>query len=1067
MDKKNYLFLCLFFALFTTAGCTNDKSAEPGALVDDPNVRNQSNISRTPLITTKQEAAGVNCPNGGASIETGIDLNANSTLDADEVVNRSFVCNGNDGIDGHSQARLISTFPESLGENCPRGGIKIVVWDDLNSNTKLEQNETANSNFLCNGLNGADGKDGTVQQNMISTVTEPAGTNCAQGGVLLLTGTDLNGNTILDQEEVKNSNYICNVVVTQSPEIVTPNPTATVNYAKLLSNPLSSSVKVGETASVNIKLAISASGYDADNPLIIKFSDNNGYFPTKLYKVVDFSTDVSLSLVSILFAEATSVSTQIQIEFCANTACDEKVYGTKTANVNIVVNPVFISAKSLTQNVATTAIVNQTNNVDVKLLVDADGYNFLNPLFVNISDGSRFFQTTTYSLNDLSGEITLTVGTQYLYKVGVFDSNLSISFCKDFTCSVKLQEVISIPVNLTVRNPIVRSMPVKTNVTLSQTILESQALEYEIVLASEETSASWWWVKFYDPTGTYFNDKIVSSTIAANDSLRTTLDIKSIDANKTEVHKFQIATKVCKDATCNSFLSPEPGITEVTLNVSYPKATLTLNEATIDVIGYDNTPTTAELNGRLQVDNIGALPVYLVATDIDGGKIVNGAARLPTQNEFTIPLELLPQVKMGSYTTDVSFKLCLEIDCRHIIGTSTSRVAVTHNVNLLAGWTTHQRNADHNGYIPVTLDKNKFAESWTWSRSKGNEPIGGINPVVTQNGKVVISYDVYFGAASVVMLDEFTGNKVWETSLGTMPALNPPAITEGKVWVATTGHENTNIHAFDFNTGSKLHSSSFGGQWPNYFAPTPYGKSIYQGGGYYGGFVHSFSTVDGLEQWNASLSGGWDMYTPAVSGNYVLHHNGAHLSAVNRASGEVAFTIDDNLSSYASHAYHGSPVVHGKYAVAYAGGASSGRAASNVEQYDERILSAFDLETKTHLWNSSNAYLTQPAVKDGVVYVGSKALGRLDALDISTGKILWSWNPTDNSETELHRNVIVTENLLFVSTNLKVHAIDLTTKLSVWSYPSPGMLAVSENKTLFIVTGARESDGKLVAIKLE
>lgn len=46
------------------------------------------------LVKTTAEAAGVNCTVGGTKIEAGVDNNANNTLDAAEVTNISYVCNG-------------------------------------------------------------------------------------------------------------------------------------------------------------------------------------------------------------------------------------------------------------------------------------------------------------------------------------------------------------------------------------------------------------------------------------------------------------------------------------------------------------------------------------------------------------------------------------------------------------------------------------------------------------------------------------------------------------------------------------------------------------------------------------------------------------------------------------------------------------------------------------------------------------------------------------------------------------------------------------------------------------
>jgi hypothetical protein len=45
---------------------------------------------------------------------------------------------------------------------------------------------------------------------LVDLIVEPAGTNCSSGGFKILTGIDLNGNEILDAEEIQQTKYLCN-----------------------------------------------------------------------------------------------------------------------------------------------------------------------------------------------------------------------------------------------------------------------------------------------------------------------------------------------------------------------------------------------------------------------------------------------------------------------------------------------------------------------------------------------------------------------------------------------------------------------------------------------------------------------------------------------------------------------------------------------------------------------------------------------------------------------------------------------------------------------------------------
>lgn len=57
------------------------------------------------------------------------------------------------------------------------------------------------------GQNGKDGKDGAAT--LVRVEAEPAGMNCADGGLAVLAGQDDNGNGTLDDDEVETTKYVC------------------------------------------------------------------------------------------------------------------------------------------------------------------------------------------------------------------------------------------------------------------------------------------------------------------------------------------------------------------------------------------------------------------------------------------------------------------------------------------------------------------------------------------------------------------------------------------------------------------------------------------------------------------------------------------------------------------------------------------------------------------------------------------------------------------------------------------------------------------------------------------
>lgn len=495
-----------------------------------------------------------------------------------------------------------------------------------------------------------------------------------------------------------------------------------------------------------------------------------------------------------------------------------------------------------------------------------------------------------------------------------------------------------------------------------------------------------------------------------------------------------------------------------------PSVSLTLSSAPLsrDLAAGDEVGVTVE--GGWSGQHLDG-PVYLSVRD-GAGRFTQPQAQAASGNSFSFALSTLPDLAAGSHAGSIEVRACKDPACA-VTWPGTATLAYTLRVSAVGDWEMHQRDAAHTGYVPVTLNPARFARAWEWKRAAGSEPIGGINPVVAAGGKVFVTTDVYFGEGLVLALNEKDGSEAWRRSLGQVPAFGPPAVSGGRVYAAVTGHEQTALWSFDAAGGEVRAKSGFSGQWPHVMAPTVFRDQVLTGAGYFGGETYAFSATTGARNWVHQAGGAWDMWAPAADETYVYHHNGLALYLIERATGATAAKIDDPMGNSSGYAYHGAPLLGSKRnAISFAGGAFSGRASSNVEQYEQRVLSSFDLEARRYGWSSASAYLTVPALAEGVLYAGRNQPAVLDAMDEASGKVLWNWFPPESGET-LHRNIIVTRNLLFVSTDRAVYAIDLATKKTVWRHPEPGMLALSAGRTLYIATGATESDGRLVAIRLK
>jgi hypothetical protein len=184
--KTRNVIIYIFLACLSFDGCIKEGPAGSKALLD--------------MIV---EPTGVNCSSGGFKVISGIDLNNNNILDPQEIQSTKYICNGNQGNNS-----LLKILQEPMGSNCAAGGYKIVSGVDENRNNILDTAEIQNTEYICNGDNGSNGLNGN--SSLLNVIPELAGINCSSGGYKVVSGSDLNNNNILDDNEITSTHYICN-----------------------------------------------------------------------------------------------------------------------------------------------------------------------------------------------------------------------------------------------------------------------------------------------------------------------------------------------------------------------------------------------------------------------------------------------------------------------------------------------------------------------------------------------------------------------------------------------------------------------------------------------------------------------------------------------------------------------------------------------------------------------------------------------------------------------------------------------------------------------------------------
>lgn len=497
------------------------------------------------------------------------------------------------------------------------------------------------------------------------------------------------------------------------------------------------------------------------------------------------------------------------------------------------------------------------------------------------------------------------------------------------------------------------------------------------------------------------------------------------------------------------------------------KVSLQVTTGDLQLAGARGDALPVVIAGSWDATNLGTNSVFIRALDESKNIIATHVLDATANKNFTLKTVTNHNLSEGVHSATVSVVACKDIDCKNLYDNAAQTLKVQLGLTPVPEWQTHQANAAHNGYVPILVATDNFKKLWEWKRDTSTEPLGGINAPVAGKGHVYVSTDVYFGDAALIALNEITGTEAWRVSFGNMPALNSPALSQDTLFIATSGHQNTKLWAINRTDGKLKFQSNFSSQWGHYLAPTVDNNMVFQTGGYYGGDLTAFSSVDGRKVWNSQGASSWGMDSAAVDEKNVYAHNGAKLSIFNKQDGALITTIADPFSSSTNDDYHGSPVVGTQDNIlAFSGGGWSGRASGNAEHGSARVISSFSISKKSYNWTSQFSYKTFFAVANGVIYAGKNNPAAIDAIDEKTGNILWSWTAPSTNDTHFHRNVIATKNLIFVSTNSNVYAVDLTTKKVVWSHPEPGMMAISENRILFLATGADISNGRLIAFDI-
>jgi Putative Ig domain/PQQ-like domain len=496
-------------------------------------------------------------------------------------------------------------------------------------------------------------------------------------------------------------------------------------------------------------------------------------------------------------------------------------------------------------------------------------------------------------------------------------------------------------------------------------------------------------------------------------------------------------------------------------------ATLQFAVGSVDVVSESSITRTVVAGTAVYVDVV-IQPRYLqfagtlYSTASDPNDVFAKPVSVSSNNDGTFTLELASSTAAApaEYSGAATLKLCSDSDCNN--AQPVSSVSTNYDVLVMSptsnwpgdnqtaltawanapDWQTFQGNSAHTGFVPVTISPDQLITRWQHGVTANQyfNSLVNLATVTTNKGMYYIA-----GGNALEARKELDASLVWRYDFSGLafPSANPPAVSNGIVYIAAGQQSSTYMFAFDAISGSLIFRSQMSSQWENYLAPTVGSDGVYTNAGTYGGMYGFAPSGQQLFFTPLDQQSAW---TPAADEDSVYAYSGSRLSLVDPVTGLVKGSIVDPTFTNYIYVVGGSVVLgaaNSAFAAAYDNSWLNGGGIGN-------SLIHFNTQALAVDWQSAGDYPANPAYNSGVLYAANNNPLRLEARSETDGSLLWSWVPPASGDVGFKSEVLLTKNLAFVSTNLSTYAIDLATHKPVWSYPVTGNLALSSNGVLYL-----------------
>jgi PQQ-like domain len=692
-------------------------------------------------------------------------------------------------------------------------------------------------------------------------------------------------------------------------------------------------------------------------------------------------------------------------------------------------------------------------------------------LYVKITDSPSVLSPNVTFTAAAGGTYSLSIENSAALAQGSYAGNLSVEVCSDAACTQPVAgSPVLLPFSFTITQPPPAQVFAPTPAALNATFTAGLPPNFSVTLTPSPQFTAALFLSL-SPA----NIMQPGATITANSGGTYTVNMTPL-ASLTPSHLTgTLALNLCLDAGCTTLAPGSPVNLTYNLTIIPPPPALTLSPSTLTGSFVAGSPFPFNIVVQATPSPDVSAPLYVTVNDTTG--TFSSSASFGYLNPNTpyqlLQVQALSTLSAGNHSGNFSLNVCSDSACtKPVLG---SPITVPFNITIaptpanagltplvpwsgVPGWATYQGNTSHTGFVPVSLDPTMFAYRWVWQTPSTASNAGALSTLTVAAGQV------YVDSGSVLYaLKEFDKSILWSHDFsniiytqGFPAALNPPAVSGASVYVATSAQTATYMFGLAANDGTQLFQTAFGAQWEHYLAPTIRNSVVYTDGGEYGG-MYAFDGTSGAQDFFASEQQ-YDEWTPAVDANYAYAYTGGFLTWVNNTTGVAVGTITDPTFQWAGYSIHGAPVL----------GAANSVIMVNVGNTNANSLVDFNTSTSTVTWSSTGPYGGNPGYAGGVIYATNKTPMRLEAHAEADGALQWSWSPPTSAETSYVGDVLVTNNLVFLSTNTTIYAIDITTHKSVWSIPTSGFLALSENGVLYVVESVNSATtGKIYAINVK